>query len=163
MPSTPVKCIITIISIIVLYCVGVYFLFMQHNIGAVITTSCQTSPPICTDWHKTTHCGNFFINTECCFCPGVTRTTRRHWTRGPSGKAGHPLSYNFYLPNCAHLGTLTFPVKTGFNKRLKLYSLGLYNAAMRHICQIIDPYVNIWQWARVFPIIIMIHHHMNHQ
>lgn len=122
---------------------GGYFLFMQHKIGAVITMSCQTSPPVCAD--KTTHYGNFFINTMCCFCPGVTRTTRRHWTRGPSGKAGHSLSYKLYLPHRAHLGTLTFPVKTGFNKRLKLYNPGLYNAAMRHICQIIDPYVNIWQ------------------
>lgn len=50
MPSPQVKYVITIVVIIsVLYCVGGYFLSMQHEIGAVITTSCQTSPPVCAD------------------------------------------------------------------------------------------------------------------
>lgn len=93
----------------------------------------------------------------CCFCPGVTRTTWRRWTRGPSGKAGQPLFEQLLLTSSRTSAvTFTFHFMIRLNKRMELYHPGLYRAAQRRVCLVIDPCVNIWQWAKVFPIITVI-------
>lgn len=58
---------------------------------------------------------------------------------------------------CTSAVTFTFPFMISLNKRLGFYHPSHSYTAQRPVCLLIGPCANIWQWAKVFPIITVIH------